>query len=134
LSDIDRAVAFATVKEVNLSHNNLTNAAVLLANFPALERLDLSFNLIQSIADKKTRFNVKHLTHLNLVGNRMQSTNDLASLYRLIHLEHLNIRFNPLSSDIDYEFLLALNLPHLIDIDGQFVERDEVCIQCCFWS
>ncbi len=119
LTAFDPSLGIPTVKEMNLSHNHIADGSTLLENFKALERLDLSFNRIQTLSRDNIEVKATQLTYLNLAGNWMQTGRDLAALFVVKSIQHLSVRFNPWRSELDYTTQLAANLPKLVTLDGQ---------------
>lgn len=81
------------VKNIELADNKLTNIKFITTNYPNLERLQLSRNILQNI---DTVSKLRGMTKLNLRDNKLTALPD--ELCDLVKLEGLNIRNNQIKA------------------------------------
>lgn len=115
----------ATLEELYLAHNGITNegasaATGLALALPNLSVLDLSRNRLTSTAA------FEHLTSLEelwLSGNKIASFDDVQPLAKLgQHLETVYLEYNPLQEDPLYRKKLKELIPSLTQIDANLIQ------------
>ncbi|KAJ3337839.1 hypothetical protein HDU91_001371, partial [Kappamyces sp. JEL0680] len=113
---------YSNLTSITINHAELAS----FPNFPllpALESLDLSYNVIAEIPP----FLAKHLPKLKrllLASNRIHASKDVQAIGELAKLVELDVRFNPIWKSKEMELLLAFRLVFLETLNGQKLKED----------
>ncbi|CAG9466719.1 unnamed protein product, partial [Pedinophyceae sp. YPF-701] len=142
------AASLVALKILSLSHNLLSTLGSAFGHLRALERLNVGFNALTSLQGIE---NCVALTHLYAPNNRIRDMGPLSKLTRLetvcllrnsvpelkgevvipllglTRVRELDLAGNPCATSDDYAATLANALPSLETLDGDPLDRAELC-------
>lgn len=127
------------LKELNVSHNKIQRVdGDFLLKMPLLQRLNLSFNALESIPTFISKKRELSLSSLALEGNRISNVKDIKKLYplskclkRISFQGHGDESACTICTNLNYYRLVKETLPNLIILDYDLFPTHASLLQQC---